>query len=362
MIRIEHLKKSFADVTPLKDVSVTINDGDVISLIGPSGAGKSTLLRCINLLEKPDFGDILVGDEKITDPGCDIERIRRRVGMVFQSFNLFPHLCVIENIMLAPVDLLGKDRQEAYNKGMELLQLVGLSKKAMNYPEELSGGQKQRVAIARTLAMDPEVILMDEPTSALDPAMTGEVQAVIRDLAAAGRTMMIVTHEMEFAKAISNRILYMDEGGIYEEGDPGQIFDHPQKEKTRRFVRRLKVLEFDIEDSRFDYPEMQGCIEEYCVKNGVPSRMMRHLRLAFEEIVLQNLVKRMGVCTMHVTVSFSEENELLELIVDHSGDGIDFLKECDGMSMALLKSAAADISFSRDEENKYRNHISARIR
>ena len=175
MIKIEHLKKEYPNITPLKDVSTEINDGDVICVIGPSGTGKSTLLRCINQLEKPTSGKIWVDGEEITAPGCDITKVRRKMGMVFQHFNLFGHKTVIENIMMAPMDLLGTPKQEAYDTGMKLLRTVGLAEKAMNYPDELSGGQKQRIAIARTLAMDPDVILLDEPTSALDPTMVGEV-------------------------------------------------------------------------------------------------------------------------------------------------------------------------------------------
>ena len=181
MIEIEHLKKEYENVTPLEDVNVTINEGDIISVIGPSGTGKSTLLRCINLLETPTSGTIRVDGEEITAPKYDISSIRKKMGMVFQSFNLFGHMTVIENVMIPPMDLLGKSKQEAYDEGMKLLRMVGLAQKALNYPDELSGGQKQRVAIARTLAMDPEIILFDEPTSALDPTMVGEVQAVIHD-------------------------------------------------------------------------------------------------------------------------------------------------------------------------------------
>ena len=213
MIELRHLKKIYENAEPLKDVSVTINDGDVIAVIGPSGTGKSTLIRCINLLEKPTGGQIFLNGEEITAKGYDVRKARRKMGMVFQSFNLFGHLTVIENLMVPPMDLLGKSRQEAYEKGVELLRRVGLADKALNYPDELSGGQQQRVAIARTLAMDPEIILLAEPPSALDPTMVSEVQAVIRDLSRSGKTMMIVTHEMNFARAISNRVFYMDEGG-----------------------------------------------------------------------------------------------------------------------------------------------------
>ena len=230
MIELKHLRKEYDIVTPLKDVNTVINDGDIISVIGPSGTGKSTLLRCINMLETPTSGQVIINGVDVTAPKCDLGKIRQKTGMVFQSFNLFGHLTVIENIMLAQLDLLGKSRQEAYDEGMRLLRTVGLADKALKYPDELSGGQKQRVAIARTLAMDPDTILLDEPTSALDPTMVGEVQAVIRELATTGKTMLIVTHEMNFARFICNRVFYMDEGGIYEDGTPEQIFEHPQKE------------------------------------------------------------------------------------------------------------------------------------
>ena len=237
MIELVHLEKKYENTTPLKDVSTVIRDGDVISVIGPSGTGKSTLLRCINMLERPTGGQILLDGVDITAPGYDLTKARRRMGMVFQSFNLFGHLTVIENLMMAPMDILGKSKREAYDTGVQLLKKVGLEGRELQYPDQLSGGQRQRVAIARTLAMDPDVILFDEPTSALDPNMVGEVQAVIRDLAGSGRTMMIVTHEMNFARAICNRVFYMDQGGIYEEGTPEQIFESPAKELTRRFIR-----------------------------------------------------------------------------------------------------------------------------
>ncbi|MCR4805005.1 MAG: amino acid ABC transporter ATP-binding protein, partial [Clostridia bacterium] len=214
MIELIHLEKKYGEASPLRDVNAVIRDGDVISVIGPSGTGKSTLLRCINMLERPTGGRILLDGEDITAPKYDLTQARRRMGMVFQSFNLFGHLTVIENLMLAPVDILKKSRQEAYDTGIALLRRVGLAGRELQYPEQLSGGQKQRVAIARTLAMDPDVILLDEPTSALDPTMVGEVQTVVRDLTQTGKTMLIVTHEMSFARAISNRVFYMDGGEI----------------------------------------------------------------------------------------------------------------------------------------------------
>ncbi|MBR5756141.1 MAG: amino acid ABC transporter ATP-binding protein, partial [Firmicutes bacterium] len=204
MIRIVNMEKSYDEnITPLKDINTVINEGDVIVIIGPSGCGKSTLIRCINLLEKPTKGQIFLDDTEITDPSADITKVRQRIGMVFQQFNLFSHLTVAENIMFAPVNILHKDSKTAYDEAMVLLRRVGLAEKALSYPDELSGGQQQRVAIARTLAMDPEVILFDEPTSALDPSMVGEVESVIYDLKAEGKTMMIVTHDMNFAYNIA---------------------------------------------------------------------------------------------------------------------------------------------------------------
>ena len=239
MIRIEHLRKEYPTAVPLKDVNIEIHKGDVISVIGPSGTGKSTLIRCINLLDQPTSGKIFIDEEEITAKGADVARIRRKMGMVFQHFNLFPHMTVIENIMSAPMDLLGKSKQEAYDKGIELLRKVGLADKALNYPDVMSGGQKQRVAIARTLAMEPEIILFDEPTSALDPTMIGEVQAVIRMLAKSGITMMIVTHEMEFARNVADKVIFMSDGVIEEEGTPEEVFDNPKSERLQTFLAKV---------------------------------------------------------------------------------------------------------------------------
>ena len=344
MIRIEHLKKEYPNTVPLKDVSTEIHDGDVIAVIGPSGTGKSTLLRCINQLEKPTSGRIWVDDVEITDPRCDINKIRQKLGMVFQSFNLFGHKTVIENIMLAPMDLLGKSKQEAYDNGMRLLRTVGLAEKALNYPDELSGGQKQRIAIARTLAMDPEVILLDEPTSALDPTMVGEVQAVIRDLAKTGKTMMIVTHEMSFARAISNRVFFMDEGGIYEDGTPEQIFEHPQRENTRRFVRRLKVLELDIKSRDYDFLGMQSQIMVYCSKSQIPPKLAYHIQLAFEEVT-QLLVSRLEKPVVHAVMEYSEVTEEAEWLIQYGGERYDVTAD-NGLSSAVLKGINLDIRYT----------------
>ena len=239
LISVSHLRKSFNGVDVLKDVNAEIEKGEVISIIGPSGTGKSTFLRCLNRLETPDGGSIVVDGVDVTDPKTDLAAVRRKMGMVFQSFNLFGNLTILGNVMAAQCDLLGTPKDEARRKALELLGRVGLANKADALPDELSGGQKQRVAIARALAMDPEILLFDEPTSALDPTMVGEVLAVIKDLAKTGMTMLIVTHEMGFARDVSTRVFYMDEGVIYEDGTPDEVFSRPQKPKTVEFVGRV---------------------------------------------------------------------------------------------------------------------------
>lgn len=239
MIYVKGLKKHFGDLQVLKGIDQHIARGEKVAVIGPSGSGKSTFLRCLNLLETPTEGTITVDGEEITAKGMDINRIRQKMGMVFQQFNLFPHKTVMGNITMAPMALKKISKEEAEAKAEELLKRVGLLDKADAYPAQLSGGQKQRIAIARALAMEPEIMLFDEPTSALDPEMVGEVLEVMTDLAKAGMTMVVVTHEMGFAREVSNRVLFMDGGYILEEGEPEQIFGNPQNERTKEFLRKV---------------------------------------------------------------------------------------------------------------------------
>lgn len=239
MIEIKDLHKSFGDLEVLKGISETIKDGEIVSIIGPSGSGKSTFLRCINLLEQPSAGQIVIDGEEITDPKHDVNKMRENLGMVFQRFNLFPHKTVLENITLAPINVKGKSKEESEATARELLKRVGLSDKADAYPNSLSGGQQQRVAIARALAMHPDIMLFDEPTSALDPEMVGEVLAVIRQLTETGMTMLIVTHEMGFAREVSDRVFFMDQGYIMEQGTPEQIFNNPQEARTKDFLAKV---------------------------------------------------------------------------------------------------------------------------
>lgn len=238
-IIINNLHKYFDQLEVLKGINLEIEKGQVVCVIGPSGSGKSTLLRCINRLEEPTHGDITVDDIRITDPKEDINKVRRHIGMVFQQFNLFPHLSVKENIMMAPLELKLKTKEEAAQKAIELLERVGLSDKIDAMPRQLSGGQQQRVAIARALAMEPDIMLFDEPTSALDPEMVGEVLSVMKELAAMGMTMVVVTHEMGFAKDVADRVIFMDEGIIQEEASPAEIFSNPTNPRTREFLEKV---------------------------------------------------------------------------------------------------------------------------
>ena len=351
MIKIEHLRKEYPNVTPLKDVSVEINKGDVISIIGPSGTGKSTLLRCLNQLEEPTSGTVTVNGEVITDPKCDISKVRRKMGMVFQSFNLFANLNIIENVMSAPVSLLKIPKEQAYSEGMELLRRVGLAEKAENYHDELSGGQKQRVAIARAIAMKPEIILFDEPTSALDPTMVGEVLSVIRSLAKEGMTMMIVTHEMKFARDVSTRVFYMDEGGIYEEGTPEQIFEHPEKEKTRIFIRRLRQLSFEVTSKDVDLVGFVSQIDEFGRKNMLSAKTVRNMQLCFEELVVQNIVGSADL-PINIVIEYSEADGLAQMEIAYGGKRYDPLTEGDELSAVIVKKLADDVSFSFKNENQ----------
>ena len=239
MISVKNLKKSFGDNEVLKDISLEVKPQEVVVVIGPSGSGKSTFIRCLNLLESITGGHVYMDGKDLTNKKTDINEIRRNVGMVFQHFNLFPHKTILENITLAPMNVKGIKKAEAEKKAMELLNKVGLSEKAHVYPDSLSGGQKQRVAIARALAMEPKVMLFDEPTSALDPEMVGEVLEVIKQLARDGMTMIVVTHEMGFAREVGDRVIFMDSGYIVEENEPVQLFTNPQHERTKEFLSKV---------------------------------------------------------------------------------------------------------------------------
>ena len=318
MISIKHLSKTFTNpdgtkITVLKDVNCEIEKGEVISIIGPSGTGKSTLLRAINMLEPPTSGEIWVDGENIMAKGYHLDKLRQKMGMVFQNFNLFDHLTVLENITYAPTRLLKLPQEEAQKEALELLNKVGLAQKADVYPSSLSGGQKQRVAIARALAMHPEVILFDEPTSALDPTMVGEVLSVMRQLAKEGLTMLIVTHEMRFARDVSSRIFFMNEGVIYEDGTPQQIFEHPRRSATKAFVNRIQKLVFEIDDN-FDFLSADTEVKRFCIKYNLGAKADLIADVA-EEMLFTHL-KDIRPITMRLTHTELTSESALDFMVE----------------------------------------------
>ena len=351
MITIKKLKKSYGKVTPLKDVNAEIHKGDVISIIGPSGTGKSTLLRCINLLEIPTSGQVIIDGQDMMDKNTNILKVRQKVGMVFQSFNLFSHKMVIENVMMGPMDLLGVGKQEAFDEGVRYLKMVGLGEKLYAYPDELSGGQKQRVAIARCLAMKPEIILFDEPTSALDPTMVGEVQAVIRNLADQGLTMMVVTHDMTFSKEIANRIFYMDEGIVYEEGTPDQIFNNPKKDKTRAFVKRLRTVEYTIKSADFDLYQLNSLIEDFGRKHYLSSKKIKNIELLVEEMVMNNLLSYTQ--NILVQIGYFEADSKIEVSFVYDKELYDPFnaEDEDILSMLIVRQMTDNIRHYYDDKN-----------
>ena len=313
IIRISHLKKSFENLDVLRDINADVHRGEVISIIGPSGTGKSTLLRCLNLLEQPTGGSIFVDGEDILTKGYPVHKMRQKMGMVFQSFNLFAHKTVLENVMLAPCQLLNENPEKAREEGLALLRKVGLAEKADVYPSSLSGGQKQRVAIARALAMKPEILLFDEPTSALDPTMVGEVLSVIRQLANEGMTMLIVTHEMKFARDVSTRIFFMYDGYIHEDGSPQQIFEVPVHSATKAFVQRIRREVFQIDGPDFDFLGMHSSINAFCYKYGILEKQETAQQLC--DKMLDDVMAQYRPITVRITHSEQSGVTALDFMV-----------------------------------------------
>ena len=309
VISIAHMKKSYEKLDVLKDINADVHRGEVISIIGPSGTGKSTLLRALNLLDRPSGGSILIDGQNILGKGYPVHLMRRKMGMVFQSFNLFAHKTVLENVMMAPCELLHEEEGKAREEALTLLRKVGLAEKADVYPSSLSGGQKQRVAIARALAMKPGILLFDEPTSALDPTMVGEVLSVIRQLAKEGMTMLIVTHEMKFAYDVSTRIFFMYDGFIHEDGTPQQIFEAPVHSATKAFIQRIRKEVFEINGPDFDYLGMRSSINAFCFKYGIMEKRKKIRKLM--EKMLSDVMA--SYCPMTVRITHGELSGITSL-------------------------------------------------
>ena len=349
LIEVRGLCKSFDGLSVLRNVDLTVAEGERIAIIGGSGCGKSVFLRSLELLEKPDAGQILIAGEEITARGADVDRIRRGMGMVFQRFNLFEHMDVMDNLCLAPMRLLGMSREQAEARGIELLSQVGLASHAHRMPDVLSGGQQQRIAICRCLMMEPKVLLMDEPTSALDPSMVGEVQAVIRMLAKRGMTMLIVTHEMNFAREVATRVLFMADHGIYEEGTPEQVFDAPKREKTAAFIRKIKNLSYRITERSFDLMELQGAIHLFGEKYGLDRNRIYRLQICCEELICEMLAHcydDTGPVELCLDIAYAELDRSAEIELVCGGRAYDPLSQAeDGLGVTILKHMGRSLTY-----------------
>lgn len=355
VIEVSGLKKSFGALEVLRGIDLTVEEGERIAIIGGSGCGKSVFLRCLELLEKPNAGKIFIDGQEITAKGVDIDKIRRSVGMVWQKFNLFTHMNVMENLTVAPIKLLGMTKDAAREKAMNLLAQVGLTAKAETYPEFLSGGQQQRIAICRSLMMNPKVILFDEPTSALDPTMVGEVLAVIRMLAKQNLTMIIVTHEMNFAREVATRILFFADGEIYEQGTPAEIFDAPKRPKTVAFIHKQKYFNYEISERHFDLMEMQGGIQTFAEKYGLSARRTNRIQLSCEELIYEMFDNACAdEIKIEIDVTYSEVDNSVEVEFTCAGKSYNPLEKDfdeldeEHLGATILKNLAKNYSHEYD--------------
>ena len=343
MISVKNLCKSYDGLQILKDVNIDFPDGSTTVIIGGSGCGKSTLLRCLNLLEKPDCGTIEIDGEDIVT-AKNVDKLRQKLGMVYQSFNLFSHLSVLENIILAPMKVKKISKEEAISKAYELLKMVGMENRATHMPDQLSGGQKQRVAMARALAMEPEVMLFDEPTSALDPTMVDEVETVIKRLVDSGMTSIIVTHEMRFARNIASNILFLAEGGVYEEGSPDQIFDNPQKDLTRRFIYRSRMYEEALNKTDIDIYELCSRIRQYAIAYGLTRKQSKGIEYFCEELIYPLIMFNNAV----LRIIADENRNEYSITAEFKGLNKDPLSlECiDELGLSIVKAYSSSLNSS----------------
>ena len=349
LIEVKGLKKTFGSLEVLKGIDLNVEQGQRIAIIGGSGCGKSVFLRSLCLLEKPDAGQILIDGQEITARGAKVDEIRRSMGMVFQKFHLFSEMDVMDNLCLAPTRILKMPRAEAEKKAMDLLGQVGLAARAHSWPTVLSGGQQQRIAICRCLMMEPKVLLFDEPTSALDPTMVGEVLAVIRMLAKRDMSMLIVTHEMNFAREVANRALFFADCGIYEQGTPAEVFDHPQREKTVAFIHKIKYFTYEISDRQFDLMQMHGGIQNFGEKYGLDQKHTYRLQLCCEELIyemLDHCYPGRDKADLKLAVSYTESDRSTQIDLDCGGAAYNpFEQEEDGLGVTILKNMSKQLEY-----------------
>ncbi|MBQ0067318.1 MAG: amino acid ABC transporter ATP-binding protein [Phascolarctobacterium sp.] len=354
IIEIKNLYKSFGATKVFSGLNLSIQKGEVVVIIGASGCGKSMLLRSIEMLEKPDAGQIFIDGQEITAEDADIGKIRRSMGMVFQDFGLFSNMSVIENLCIAPVKLLGMPKEEAEKKAMELLTSAGLATKANEPVRVLSGGQKQRIAICRCMMMDPPIILFDEPTSALDPLMVGKLLATLRLLARRGFTMVIVTHEMAFAKQIANRVVFLADGIVYEDGTPEEIFEHPKKEKTITFARKLRHLFCRVDNKKYDLAAIKNSITDFAAKYDVEEDKTNMLHFCAENIT-NVLLERLTTekVEIGISISYSEIDHSCGITFNSMGDEFDFFNLIEKGKNGKYKDLAEKLSQVKEHSSSY---------
>lgn len=347
MISVSHLSKTItrpdgSHAVVLNDVNFHIDRGEVVSIIGPSGSGKSTLLHALNLLDPPTSGSIIIQGEDILAAGYPRQQLHQHMGMVFQQFNLFPHLSVLENVLLAPMKVLHLSRKEAEAIAFETLRKVSLSERATSMPDSLSGGQQQRAAIARCLAMKPDIILFDEPTSALDPTMVGEVQGVVRLLAEENMTMLIVTHNMRFAHDIATRTFFMYEGAIIEDGTPREIFSNPRHPQTKAFVQRIHKLVFDIESRNFDFYDMMSQIRQFCIRFAIPEQMNTITHIVEEMTLLLSAYNNQ----FHIEVDHGELSGQTSIVIVQRDETVSPLDrpDVDELAVMIIRGMSKEIT------------------
>ncbi len=353
LIEVKGLKKSFGSLDVLKGIDLTVQQGERIAIIGGSGCGKSVFLRSLCLLEKPDSGRIFIDGREITAKGAKVDDIRRSMGMVFQKFHLFSEMDVMDNLCLAPVRLRGMKREEAEEKALDLLSQVGLASRAHAWPTVLSGGQQQRIAICRCLMMEPKVLLFDEPTSALDPTMVGEVLAVIRMLAKRDMSMLIVTHEMNFAREVANRVLFFADGGIYEQGTPQELFDAPKREKTVDFIHKIKYFAFEINRKDFDLMQLQGGIQVFAEKYGLDQKRTSRLQICCEELIyelLNHCYSEGEGADLKLSVSYVETDGTARISLSCGGAAYNpFGQDDDGLGVTILRNMATQLDYRLED-------------
>ena len=353
LIEVKCLRKSFGSLKVLTGIDLTVDEGERIAIIGGSGCGKSVFLRSLCLLEKPDAGQITIAGREITGKGADVDEIRRSVGMVFQRFHLFSEMDVMDNLCLAPVRLKGMARQDAEQKAMELLGQVGMAGRAHAWPEVLSGGQQQRIAICRCLMMEPKVLLFDEPTSALDPTMVGEVLAVIRMLARQDMSMLIVTHEMNFAREVANRVMFLADGGSYEQGTPEEIFDSPKREKTVSFIHKIKYFSYEIDRKDFDLMQLHGGIQSFGEKYALDQKRTYRLQICCEELIyelLEHCYPSGQGADLKLSVSYAESDGETRISLIGGGAAYNpFEQDQEGLGVTILKNISKQLEYRLED-------------